>query len=347
MAIDLSQALRRRLRGWRTSFSQTRARATEAGANVQLPGLDVLNHPEAGFWARIALFGVLVLFVIYPFIAWLYSGIDDSPRFTASSQQWRPGMSHSVSAVVALVDREINQHSWTPNDPWFWPTALLDNKPNYQSAMVAALARFSTDLSERLGRANANAPVDADLQEAREALHYPPDIWLWKPSISFWAGSSESRYQGAIDSLNAYNAHLGAGQATFTANAENLRQVVSRIADDLDISGVQIEQHVRHHSNLALDADDIFYTTKGKSYAYYILLKDMQPDFQSVIRQRGLAKRWSDMLTSLRAVIALRPTIVRDGAPDSSFSPCHLCGEGFYLLRTRAQLRDIAVVLQP
>lgn len=345
--MELTQALRRRLRGWRTSLSQTRARASEAGAGVQLPGLDVLSHPEAGFWARIALFVALVLFVIYPFIAWLYSGIDDNPRFAASSQQWRPGMSHSVSAVAALVDREINHHSWTPNDPWFWPTALLDNKPNYQAAVVAALARFTTDLSERLGRANANAPVDPDLREASEALHYPADIWLWKPSISFWAGSSESRYQGGIDSLNAYNAHLAAGQATFTASADNLRQAVSRIADDLDISGVQIERHVRNHSSLALDADDIFYTTKGKAYAYYIVLKEMQPDFEAVIRQRGLAKRWSDMLTSLRAVITLRPVIVRDGAPDSSFSPCHLCGEGFYLLRTREQLRSIAVALQP
>lgn len=346
--MEISQALRRRLRGWRTSLSQTRARAVEAGASIQLPGLEVLNHPRAGFAARIALIAALVLFVVYPFVAWLYSGIDDDPLFSAPASMWRPGMSHSVAAVSALIDLEVNQHEWTPNDPWFWPSALLDDKPNYQMGMMAALARYSNDLSDRLGRANANAPADGDLQAARDALRYPPDIWLWKPQISLWAGSTESRYRGALESLSAYNDHLASGQATFTASADNLRSVVAHMADDLDLSAAQIENHMRGHSGFALGAaDDIFYATKGKAYAYYILLKEMQPDFETVIRERDLAKRWSDMLTSLRAAISMRPTIVRDGAADSSFAPCHLCAQGFYLLRTREKLRDIEGALQP
>jgi hypothetical protein len=335
------------LREWRTSLSRTRARAAEASANIHLPGLEVLQNPRAGFFARIALLAALVLFVLYPFVAWLYSGIDDDPKFSASAASWRPGMSHSVAAVAALVDLEVNRHEWTPNDPWFWPTALLDDKPNYQMGMVAALANFSNVLSDRLGRAGANAPGDADLQDARDALHYPPDIWLWKPQISLWAGSTESRYRGAIESLSAYNERLATGQAVFTASADNLRQVLEHIAADFDSSAAQIESHVRHSGfAVSVSADDIFYSTKGKAYAYYIVLKEIQPDFEIVIRDRNLGKRWSEMLTSLRALVTMRPSIVFDGSADGSFLPCHLCGEGFFLLRTREQLRDMAAGLQ-
>ena len=48
------------------------------------------------------------------------------------------------------------------------------------------------------------------------------------------------------------------------------------------------------------------------------------------------------MVEALRAAAALQPLVVLNGAPDGTFIPSHLTAQGFYLLRARAILSDIA-----
>jgi hypothetical protein len=91
---------------------------------------------------------------------------------------------------------------------------------------------------------------------------------------------------------------------------------------------------------------EIFYKTKGRVYGYYIVLKGMQIDFAPVIRERHLEATWARMMTSLRAAITMRPSMIMDGAPDSDFVPCTLCGQGFYVLRVRSELETIENALQ-
>ena len=81
-------------------------------------------------------------------------------------------------------------------------------------------------------------------------------------------------------------------------------------------------------------------------YGYYIVLRGLQTDFAEVLKKRNLQKPWSNMMESFRSGIALRPNVVLNGAPDSDFFACTLCGEGFYLLRARTQLREITNILQ-
>ena len=89
-------------------------------------------------------------------------------------------------------------------------------------------------------------------------------------------------------------------------------------------------------------ADDLFYGTKGKVYAYGLLLRELGGDFAQVLTDHELAVQWRQMVEALRAAAALDAPVVLNGAPDGTFVPSHLTAQGFYLLRARAILSEIA-----
>lgn len=348
--MDLGQTLRRRWRDLRARLAGVGARFPKAaGTGPSQTWQSFRRDHRWGLWARVALIVALVLLVVYPLDAWFTSHIDDDPDFGPPPAQLHQAGSRAVASATALIDLEVNQRGWTANAPWFTPTALLDNMPNYQSGMVEALGRFAFELTDQIGRARGSSEADKDLQIAAGLLQYPPDVWVWSPSVSIWpTATSQSQYRKAIKALEAYNARLASGQATFDARADNLQYTLARMAADLGSSSAVIEQHIRQTSGFPLEThtDDVFYTVKGQMYAYYIVLKGLEVDFAPIIKQRNLQQPWANMMESFRSAVALRPLVVLDGAPDSDFFPCTLCGEGFYLLRARTQLREITNILQ-
>lgn len=348
--MDLGQRARRSWRGVQAKLSDIVARLRSAGSRLGAAASEAPHREYRwGLIARAALIAALILLVVYPVAAWFESHIDDDPDFGPSPGTVQRTNSQAVAAAIALIDLEVNERTWTANSPWFSPAALLDNMPNYQKGMIAALGRFAFELTDQIGRARGSSEADTDLQTAAGLLQYPPYIWVWNPSISIWPrATSESQYRGALEALTSYNARLAAGQAVFDARADNLQYTLDRIAADLGSSSAVIEHHVRTTAGFPFQSgtDDIFYDVKGQMYAYYILLKGLQTDFAGVIKQRDLAKPWANMMASFKSGIALRPNVVLNGAPDSDFVPCNLCGEGFYLLRARTQLREITNILR-
>lgn len=348
--MDLGQRVRQYWRKIEAKLSDVGARLRRAGARPGDIGHETPHREYRwGLIARATLIVALILLVVYPVAAWLYSNIDDDPDFGPSPSMVHSANSRTVASAIALIDLEVNERTWTANSPWFWPTALLDNMPNYQRGTIAALGRFAFELTDQIGRARGSSEADKDLQIAAGLLQYPPDIWVWNPSVSIWpTATSESQYRRALEALTRYNARLAAGQAVFDTRADNLQYTLDRIAADLGSSSAVIEHHVRTTAGFPLQSntDDIFYAVKGQMYAYYILLKALQTDFAGVIKQRDLTKPWANMMVSFKSGIALRPNVVLNGAPDSDFIPCNLCGEGFYLLRARTQLREITNILR-
>src|SRR3546814_8964274 len=68
-------------------------------------------------------------------------------------------------------------------------------------------------------------------------------------------------------------------------------------------------------------------------------------DFAPVIEERQLTAAWTQMLESLRQAAVLDPLVVVNGDPDGLYFPSHLAVQGFYLLRSRTQLREISAIL--
>lgn len=294
-------------------------------------------HPAWWWLAPLAL-GAVVLYVLAGMA--LAHIIDDDFEFgpgTVESSQ-----SRAVAMAARLVFREVDQHKWTANDPFYLPSWWLDNMPAFQQGIVAATARFTAALARVSDHGQGPEP---ELERAAGLLKYPGTVWKFSPSTS-WAptASSEKQYRNAARNLVEFNRALAAGDPALDRHADSLSKMVAMIGGDLGGISSDIDRHLAENHSALLDtqADDVFYATKGKVYAYGLLLRELGGDYAQVLTDRGLAVQWRQMVDALRAAAALEPLVVLNGAPDGTFIPSHLTAQGFYLLRARAILSDIA-----
>lgn len=311
---------------------------------------NISDRPGAGGIAKRGLIALAIIVLLYyPIGMFMVNNVDDNPDFAPTGENAaKANGSQAVAMMTGLIDREVNDHSWVANDPFFQPGVMLDNMPAFQTGIMSALARFSFEMTDQVGRSRGSSEADPDLQKAAGLLQYPGDVWLWNPSVSLAPrASSESQYRSARKALLKYNARLAAGDAVFELRADNLMATIERIVSDLGSQSAVIDDEVRLHSSdfIDMNADDVFYNTKGKIYGYYLILKGLGEDFAPVIKEKNLTNNWARMLDTFREAAELSPLIVVNGAPDATFQPSHLASQGFYLLRARTQAREIANVL--
>jgi hypothetical protein len=299
-------------------------------------------------WIKIGGIALLAVLAVYYLggALWL-SQIGDDPDFGLQDSAPKGG-AKSVAVAADLIDREINSHRWVANDPFFMPGSLLDNMPNFQMGIIAALSRFAIELGDQIARTRGSSQIDPDLDAAAGLLKYPGTIWIVDPQTWFKpTASAESQYRRAMRALRSYNERLAAGQAVFETRADNLQATLDRIAADLGSSSAALDHAVLDRSGfwIDFDADDLFYSTKGKLYAYFLLLRALGSDFDKVVRDRDLGAAWAQMLGSFRDAALLQPWVVVNGNPAGQFLPSHLAAQGFFLLRARTQLREITNIL--
>ena len=287
---------------------------------------------------------LVALLLYYPVgMVWVHH-IDDDVKLAVDV---KPNESRSVAVAATLIARETNRKRWTANDPFFLPAAALDNMPNFQQGIIYALSRFAIEMSDQIGRVRGSSQVDKDLDTAAGLLKYPGDVWFFNFSTSIMpTAASEQQYRKAGRALKAYNERLAQGEATFERRADNLQTTLERIAADLGSASAVIDSQIEDGAwFIDFDADDIFYQTKGRLYAYYELLAAFRQDFDQVIQERELGKAWDQMLESMRHAAVLDPFVIVNGDPEGQLLPSHLAAQGFYLLRARTQLKEIANIL--
>ena len=295
--------------------------------------------------AAALLIAALVLY--YPVGMVLTHRIDDDPDFTFAPETFPESGSRAVALAAALMEHQVDDAGWIPNNPFFYASAALDNMPNFQQGLRASVFRFAIEMTDQIGRTRGSSQVDPDLDIASGEFKFPGDVWIWDPGVSLLPqATSEQRYRRAIRHLRAYNQRLGAGTATFDSRADNLLATLDRFASDLGSASAEIDQHIAAYTGLFdLTADDLFYNVKGRVYGYYMILTELGGDFEAVLAERQLLAAWAQMLASMRTAATLQPWVVLNGAPDGQLVPNHLAAQGFWLLRGRTQLREITNIL--
>ena len=279
--------------------------------------------------------------------AWVSSKVDADVKFEAPAAELLPGTSRAVAIAAALIEREVPR--WVPNDPFYKPTYILHNMPNFQRGMLQAFQRVTIELNDQLGRTRGSSPTDPDLEKAAGDIRYSADRWIWNAD-RWWAINltAEESYRRAAKELRAYNLRLATGQATFDHRADNLKETLDGIANDLGSTSGAIEQFVQTSAGFPFNvrAARLFYRAKGQLYAFYMVLKELRVDVGDVLKEKNLEPTYAQMLESFEQAIRLNPAFVLNGNPDSQIFPNHLAIEGFYLLRARTQLREITSILQ-
>ena len=299
-------------------------------------------------WAVIVFVVLAILILYYPVGMILAHRINDDLSFVPAESMQPPGGSRAVAMTTAMIDREVNETKWVANTPFLFPASILDNMPNFQMGLMYAISRFAIEMTDVLGRTRGSSQVDPDLDKASGLLKYDGTIWLWEPSTSLMpTASAEKQYLAGMNALMRYNKRLAEEQTVYDRRADNLIAFLDRVGADLGSASAALDQRAMESNAAWFDtkADDVFYATKGRLYGYTMILQEIGADFATVIEEKNVVKVWQQMLDSLRTAASMDPLIISNGHNDGLFMPSHLAVQGFYLLRARTQLKEVANIL--
>jgi hypothetical protein len=277
-------------------------------------------------------------------MAW-YHKIDDNLDYTPIERFDVQGGSNAVAMAASVVYREAGR--WTPNKPWMHPAYFLDNMPNYQLGVFYAISRFAIELGDVLGRSRGSSAIDLDLDRAAGLLKYDGRTWYWGAGNLIPTATAESQYIQGADALMRFNKRVAENKATYEKRSDNLIVLLDRISSDLGSQSATLsdQSYTSNAGYFDFDADDLFYTTKGRLYGYAVILKGIGQDFSDIIKEKQAAVLWRQMLESLDIAAGMDPLIISNGKEDGFILPSHLTVQGFSLLRARTQLKELSDLL--
>ena len=288
--------------------------------------------PKLRFSWGTVLYGVPIFFLLYyPLGAYLSEHIEADTQIEIKKTDQNE--SDLISAMVYIINKETNEHMWTPNLPIIFPGYILDNMPEFQTGEIKAAANLSRIFAAVMGK---YMPEDMkNLNEAAEYLAYSPTVWFFSDKAGkIFAPSSSTQYKKAKKELLFLNNELKENKTAFIYSADDLQKIMNYVQKDLEKTSETIKQYIRENSDKFADfkADNLFYNTKGRLYAYYILLKALGEDYKTVVVDTQIYPAWSEMLKCLEDGISLSPWMIKNSDVNSSFSPNHLAYLNMYIL---------------
>jgi hypothetical protein len=290
------------------------------------------DHPTAGDggflnwlralprWARLSLAACAALLVWYGVIGGIRAGIHAEPASRPGPTLLPPGGAETVAMAALLVEQQIHDRAFTPNDPFFYPTGFTRRTPAFQARVVEAVADAVSTLAS-----DGRSPL---LTSAAQSLATPADQWLLGRRFPFVARPAEVHYRRAVEALVRHNSEIAA-----TSSAR--RQLASAALTAMLVSLLEAEAQAiaDHRRDRSRERDSTRLAgARGTALAATMLLRGVREDGAESIRVSGRAARWAEAIDALDSVARLDPLIVRDS---------HLVEAGYSLLLASRALRDI------
>ena len=279
--------------------------------------------------------------------ALLLTTIDDNSAYRPQPVDLPAGGSQAVAMASALMDREVNSNGWKPSQPLIYPSALMDNMPNYQTGILLSVRAFCLEMKDYVARLRGSGGTDPDLDQAFSDFSYAPDTWFFAARFPFVGASSPHFYRDGIQHLRSYNTRVAEHQAVYEPRVDTLMAVLNRLSLSLGDASNDLKNQMSTPGGLFdTKADDVFYHTKGQAYGAMMILQGMRQDYDKIIRDRAAANLWAAMSDELKIITELRPLIVSNGGRDSVVVANHLAVEGVALERARQRMRELQNILQ-
>ncbi len=230
----------------------------------------------------------------------------------------------------ALIDQMAG--NWLPND-LFWPTAMLDNIPNFQIGQLEVVRYNLRVLRDNLSRMRTTDKLDPSAEAAFTALSNDPYKW--------WFPSAESKWKQGYRSLDTFYQNLLVGKAKFYPRADNLVELLSQyvslmggvntrlinaprdVKEAVSLEGER-KGDPREPSTVEIDIpwttiDDNFYYAQGVAYALYESFRAIEVDFEAVLKDKNCVPLVKKILELLKRC-EFEPLIIFNGDPDSIFA---------------------------
>ncbi|PCH65857.1 MAG: hypothetical protein COC04_00845 [Gammaproteobacteria bacterium] len=309
--------------------------------------IDNFNNPSTRRQAlRIASISlsIIILFFVILMLWWDKAPNEFNPVQTA--QQIATSKQHkfvtgytSTVTLITLTDNLLNKSGGYLSNDVMPPSIWMDNIPNWEFGVLVQIRDFSRALRNDISRSQSQSLEDPDLAIAEPQFNFNSESWLFPPT--------ESEYQKGIKALESYLTRLSSSEqdsSQFYARADNLADWLAIVEKRLGSLSQRLSASVgqtRINTDLAGDPaaiqstpapaeiiiktpwaqiDDVFYESRGTSWALIHLLKAVEYDFADILQKKN-------------ALISLRQIIRElEATQESVWSPMILNGSGFGLV---------------
>ena len=245
------------------------------------------------------------------------------------------------------------------------PTLFLDNMPSFEYGVLEQVRDLALVMRLDFSRSQSQSSGDKDLEIAQSKLNISQTSWAFP--------SAEGEYGDAINALKRYRQRLvstNQSDAQFYTRADNLggwlRKVEKRLGSISQNLGASVGQE-RFNTELAgdptakqstktanessvktdwIDIDNVFYESRGATWAILQLLKAAEIDFADVLEKKNAQASLKQIIRDL------------ESTQDTIWSPIILNGSGFglvanhslvmanYVSRANAALIDLRALLE-
>ena len=290
----------------------------------------------------------------------------------AKTQEIATASNHDIVPGYTTTTTLIELTSWLVDKPGGFlsndvtpPGIIMDNMPAFEYGVLEQVRDLALVMRLDFSRSQSQSTGDKDLEIAQTKLNISHKNWVLP--------SSESEYKDAISALKRYRNRLvnkDETEAQFYTRADNLsdwlREVEKRLGSVSHRLSASVG-HDRYNNELAGDTtakqatetaeevevktswfkiDDVFYESRGATWAILHLLKAVEVDFQDVLEKKNAQVSLKQIIRDLEAT---QQTI---------WSPMVLNGSGFgflanhslvmanYVSRANAALIDLRRLLE-
>ena len=261
-----------------------------------------------------------------------------------------------ITVAADLTDINVNQNAWISSTLLYklgffgidWDhTPFFDNKAAFQRGVNQVVRRVGIEAADNLGRVRGTSGINQNLQNARGNIQFDEGTWYFGLSPFGFKTPTPSYYRAAIKDWRTFNSDLENCNSVFDTRADNLMQLLDRLASDLGNTSDILRRRSEEYNAGWFDtrADDRFWFAYGQLYAQYSILEAARSDFQDVVKERNLNSIWLQMDEQLKGALRVQPAIISNGAEDGWIMPTHLATMGFYVLRVRSNMVELRSVL--
>jgi len=314
---------------------------------------------------------VLIILLLFAIIM-LY--VDKEPdRFNVSGVASKHAEDHNhalvtgytTTATLIQVGEILLQKrgGYLSNDvmpPW----VFLDNIPNWEFGVVTQMRDLARVLRNDFSRSQTQSTEDPDLSVAEPQLHFDTESWI--------IPRTEAEYDKGLEALEDYLTRLSDPadpDAQFFARADNLRDWLGLVEKRLGSLSQRLSASVgqeRINTDLSGDPearqstsapneiqvktpwlliDDVFFESRGTSWALIHFLHAMEVDFKDVLKKKNATASYMQIIRELEASQErLKAPVVFNGSAFGMFSN-HSLVMANYISRANAAIIDLRNLL--
>ncbi|HEX4480492.1 MAG TPA: DUF2333 family protein [Rudaea sp.] len=308
---------------------------------------------------------VALLVVLILGLMWWWSYEPDQFDVVATAHQRAaarnvPIVTGSILTSTLMGSGEIllNKRGGYISNDKLPPGLFMDNVPNWEFGVLTATRDLAREMRNRFSRSQSQSEEDIDLKEADPLFSSPNDRWLLP--------SSEGQYQKAIDHVEGYFVRLGKNDpngAQFYARADSLADYLDTVSSRLGSLSQRLSASVgqlRLEGDAPVDPnakgqtvvqtpwnqiDDIFYESRGYTWALLEQLKAIQVDFAPILERKNAVVSLRQIIRELEeSQKPVRSPIILNGGPFGFFAN-HSLVMANYVSRANAAVIDMKALL--